>query len=67
MVDDRDELEEALKTKDITKKQYQLALDTSEKLQAGLLCDIEYALLRKILLFVELLKPQLISFLYLIS
>lgn len=41
MVDDRDELEEALKTKDITKKQYQLALDTSEKLQAGLLCDIE--------------------------
>lgn len=39
-IDDRDELEEALKENDITEEQYRLALSTKEKLQNGLLTDI---------------------------
>lgn len=39
--DDMDELIEALSNKDISKEQYQLALDTSERLKEGLLSDIE--------------------------
>lgn len=38
--DDRDELEEALVLKDISKEQYQLALDTGRRLQEGLLGNI---------------------------
>ena len=41
VVDDRDELEQALQEKDITEQQYELALQTSENLQNGLLADIE--------------------------
>ena len=40
LVDDMDELEDALAKGDITKEQFQLALDTSEGLQKGLLSDI---------------------------
>lgn len=40
IVDDMDELEEALKQKDITQKQYELALNTGERLQKELLSDI---------------------------
>lgn len=40
MVDDMDELEEALQQKDITQEQYELALNTSKRLQEGLLKDI---------------------------
>lgn len=39
--DDRDELENALQQKDITSQQYELALQTSEKLRNGLLSDVE--------------------------
>lgn len=39
IVDDRDELDEALKTNDISEEQYQRALSTAEKLQNGLLSD----------------------------
>lgn len=39
--DDRDELEQALQEKDISRQQYELALETSERLQKGLLSDIE--------------------------
>ena len=39
--DDMDELIEALSSKDISKEQYQLALDTSERLKNGLLSNIE--------------------------
>lgn len=39
--DDMDELIEALSNKDISKEQYQLALDTSERLKEGLLSDIK--------------------------
>lgn len=38
--DDRDELEEALLSKDITQEQFDLALETSQKLQKGLLSDV---------------------------
>ena len=38
-IDDRDELDEALKTNDISEEQYQRALSTAEKLQNGLLSD----------------------------
>ncbi|SHO43087.1 DUF402 domain-containing protein [Anaerocolumna xylanovorans] len=37
--DDMDELEEALKNKDISREQYNLAIDTSNNLRAGLLAD----------------------------
>ena len=40
IVDDMDELVEALEQEDITPEQYQLAIDTAEKLRAGLLQDI---------------------------
>lgn len=40
LVDDRDELEEALKEGDISEKQYRLALDTADYLQEGMLRDI---------------------------
>ena len=40
IVDDMDELEDALEKGDITKEQFQLALNTSERLQNGLLSDI---------------------------
>ncbi len=39
-VDDMDELEEALVRKDITEKQFNLAIDTSNKLKNGLLSNI---------------------------
>ena len=39
-VDDRDELEEALGNGDITQEQYHLALETSTRLQKGLLNNI---------------------------
>ena len=39
--DDMDELQEALSTKDITQEQFDLAICTSEKLQQGLLSDVE--------------------------
>lgn len=38
--DDREELEEALLKKDITQKQFDLALETSQKLQKTLLSDV---------------------------
>lgn len=41
VVDDMDELEEALATGDITREQFQLALDTSKRLKEGLLKDME--------------------------
>lgn len=40
MIDDMDELEEALKEKDITEELFQLALDTKEKLEKGILKDV---------------------------
>jgi len=40
IVDDMDELEDALSKKDITQEQFELAINTSEKLKAGLLRDI---------------------------
>lgn len=39
--DDMDELEEALLVKDITEKQYNLAIHTSKKLKEGILSNIE--------------------------
>lgn len=39
-IDDMDELEEALKQKDITEELFDLALKTKEKLQNGILTDI---------------------------
>ena len=41
IVDDMDELQEALKTRVITEQQYNKALTTSQKLQDGLLSNIE--------------------------
>lgn len=38
--DDRDELEKVLEDGDITKKQFELALETCEKLRNGLLSDV---------------------------
>ena len=40
IVDDMDELEEALLKKDITQEQFNLAITTSNRLQAGILSDI---------------------------
>lgn len=40
MVDDMDELEEALLQKDITQEQYDLAVNTCDKLKNGILRDI---------------------------
>ena len=40
IVDDKDELEEALKNGEITKLQYDRALTTSQKLQEGLLSNM---------------------------
>ena len=40
-VDDMDELEEALRRKDITQEQFDLALNTADKLKKGLLNDIQ--------------------------
>lgn len=40
VVDDMDELEDALETGDITEAQFQLALDTGAALQKGMLSDI---------------------------
>lgn len=40
IVDDMDELQEALETGDISKLQYDRAVTTSQKLQCGLLSDI---------------------------
>lgn len=40
LVDDMEELEEALKQKDISLEQFELALATSDRLQKGLLSDI---------------------------
>lgn len=40
IVDDMDELENALAVKDITKEQFELAIATSKKLKSGLLRDI---------------------------
>lgn len=40
MVDDMDELEEALLQKDITQEQYDLAVNTSDRLKSGILHDI---------------------------
>ena len=40
IVDDMDELEEALSKKDITQEQFNLAIETSHRLQQGLLSDI---------------------------
>lgn len=40
IVDDMDELEDALSQKDITKEQFQLAINTGNKLRSGLLSDI---------------------------
>ena len=39
--DDMDELEEALSANDISRGQYQLALDTAQRLKEGLLSDIK--------------------------
>ncbi|MBO5279575.1 MAG: DUF402 domain-containing protein [Lachnospiraceae bacterium] len=39
--DDMDELEEALKQKDITEEQFKLAIETSRKLQNGLLRNVK--------------------------
>ena len=41
IVDDMDELETALETKDITQEQFHLAISTSDKLKAGLLSNID--------------------------
>lgn len=41
IVDDMDELQEALAKKDITQIQFELAIETSDKLKSGLLKDIE--------------------------
>jgi len=41
IVDDMDELEEALAAKDITQEQFKLAISTSNKLKAGLLSNID--------------------------
>lgn len=41
VVDDMDELQDALRTKDITLEQYNLAICTSRKLQDGLLKNID--------------------------
>ena len=40
IVDDMDELEEALSAKDITQEQFHLAISTSDKLKSGLLRNI---------------------------
>lgn len=40
IIDDMDELEDALSKKDITQEQFDLAICTSDKLQVGLLSDI---------------------------
>lgn len=40
LVDDMDELEEALKQKDITQEQFDLVLATSDRLQKGLLSNV---------------------------
>ena len=40
IVDDRDELEDALLAKDITQEQFNLAISTSKNLKAGLLSNI---------------------------
>lgn len=40
VVDDMDELEDALSKKDITQEQFNLAIETSHKLQQGMLSDI---------------------------
>ena len=40
VVDDMDELEDALSKKDITQEQYNLAIETSNRLQRGMLSDI---------------------------
>lgn len=40
IVDDMDELEDAPEKNDITKEQFKLAMETSEKLRKGLLSDI---------------------------
>ena len=40
IVDDMDELEDALSKKDITQEQFELAISTSDKLKSGLLSDI---------------------------
>ena len=40
IVDDMDELEEALSEKDITQEQFNLAIETSRKLQRGMLSNI---------------------------
>lgn len=40
IVDDMDELEEALSKKDITQDQFNLAIETSQRLQQGILRDI---------------------------
>ena len=40
MVDDMDELEQALLQKDITQEQHDLAVDTCDKLKSGILHDI---------------------------
>ena len=41
IVDDMDELEAALATKDITQEQFHLAISTSDKLKTGLLSNID--------------------------
>jgi len=41
IVDDMDELETALETKDITQEQFNLAISTCDKLKAGLLSNID--------------------------
>lgn len=40
VVDDMDELEDALSQQDITQEQYDLAIETSNRLQRGILSDI---------------------------
>ena len=40
IVDDMDELEDALLNRDITQEQYDLAIETSNRLQRGMLSDI---------------------------
>ncbi len=40
-VDDMNELEEALSVKDITQEQFELAIDTADRLKAGLLNDMD--------------------------
>lgn len=40
IVDDMDELEEALSKKDITQEQFNLAIETSHRLQRGILSNI---------------------------